>query len=577
MKVKDIITQALANKVSTIIFLVFSMMFTVACEMFAILVIRKLVDNVLVTPFTENPRLAFWVTTFVFTLLTWFGMKALIKNKAVSLGTYVSTELSNAAYSSGMRAELGEFGKIDNKEIVRKLSGDCEKIGEEYIGGSWVKFFNHLIFLIGVFITMMVMNPALGLITYVTLPVFYMILKTFGKFSNRLCQKAKLEIENNRQRVAENFEKINSIKLKNGVLLEEENFQKNSERYIQLKKRIEGLQDINYDKIFGLYIGGVIALILGIGGYLSTRGTAIPGTIVAFIVLIPFVFNAFRKLMTPYIGFKHIAFELSSIEELLSLRSEIRAEPINSLEAVNSLKFENVSYYGFSGNLESLNFEIKSGEKLGIIALDDYSSDLIFSLMTKIIRPKEGHISINNCDINKLNTFYLRDIVTGIPQKKSLFEDTIENNISYPLAFDEYKYNDALNRSGLKDYLNNFDNKDQTVINDDLELTEEMVHRITFANAFYRDSKIFVLNEATDGFDVRSEEAILKEIFKLKNKMIILMSNKTYNIVNCDKVLIIENERVLEYGNVSELLKDRNSVLSKLVKKVKVIKTTKVS
>jgi ABC-type multidrug transport system fused ATPase/permease subunit len=138
------------------------------------------------------------------------------------------------------------------------------------------------------------------------------------------------------------------------------------------------------------------------------------------------------------------------------------------------------------------------------------------------------------------------------------------------LEFDEYKYNDALNRSGLKDILNEYEDRDQTILKEDDPKTREMIELITLANAFYKDSKIFVLNDATSGLDARSEDAILKEIFKLKNKMIILMSNKTYNVVNCDKILIIENEQVLEYGKVSELLQDRNSAFSKLIKKVKV-------
>jgi ABC-type multidrug transport system fused ATPase/permease subunit len=424
---------------------------------------------------------------------------------------------------------------------------------------------------------MVAINPALGLITYVTLPVFYMLLKTFGKFIERIEIKATTEITNSNKKLAENFEKVSGIKLKNGILHEEENFQKQNERYIHLKKLTGGLRDISKSKLFTLFVGGVIALIFGVGGYISTREIIIPGTIVAFLLLIPFVFHSFKSLMHPNIGFKNITAEMASLEELLSLRSEIRSEPINSLEAIKSLKFENVSYYSERGNLESLNFEVKSGEKLGVIALDDYSSDLIFALITKIIRPKDGHISINNCDINKLNTFYLRDIVTGIPQEKTLFEDTIANNISYPLEFDEYKYNDALNRSGLKDFLSELENKDQTLLDKDFDLSDELMQRISFANAFYKDSKIIVMNEATAGMNVKSEEALLKEIFKLKNKIIILMSNKTYNIVNCDKVLIIENERVLEYGLVNELLQDRSSVLSKMVKKVKANRGAKVS
>jgi ABC-type multidrug transport system fused ATPase/permease subunit len=577
MRVKEIITQSLANKVSTIILLIFSMIMAVVAEMFAVLIIRNLVDRVFVTSITENPRLALWVTLFVISLFTWFGMNILSKNKAISLGTYVSTSLSKAAHSACLRAELCELKKIDNKEIVSKLTADCSKIGERYIGESWVNFFSHMVFLIGAFITMMAINPALGLITYVTLPVFYMLVKTFGKFVERIGTKATTEITSNQKRLSENFEKISGIKLKNGVLHEEENFQKQSERYIRLKKMTGGLRDVSKSKLFTLFVGGVIALIFGVGGYISTRETIIPGTIVGFLLLIPFVFYSFKNIMNPRIGFRYITSEMASLEELLSLRSEIRAEPINSLEAINSLKFENVSYYSERGNLESLNFEVKTGEKLGVIALDDYSSDLIFGLITKIIRPKEGNISINNCDINKLNTFYLRDIVTGIPNEKTLFEDTIANNISYPLEFDEYKYNDALNRSGLKDFLSELESKDQTLLDEEFELNDELMQRISFANAFYKDSKIIVMNEATAGMNVKSEEALLKEIFKLKNKIIVLMSNKTYQIINCDKVLIIENERVLEYGAVSELLQDRSSVLSKMVKKVKANRGAKVS
>ena len=121
------------------------------------------------------------------------------------------------------------------------------------------------------------------------------------------------------------------------------------------------------------------------------------------------------------------------------------------------------------------------------------------------------------------------------------------------------------------------ENKDQTLLDEEFPLSEELVHRISFANLFYKDSKIIVLNHATAGLDVKSEEELLKEVFKLKNKIIILMTDKIYQITNCDKVLILENENVLEYGAVGELLKDRNSVLAKLTKKAKASKGVKVS
>lgn len=577
MRVKEIITHSLGNKISTIILMIFSMIVTVVLEVFMVLVIRNMVDDVFVKVIDDNPGLALRVTFFVLAFLLWFGIKVLIKNRAALLGSHVSTSLKKAVFSAALRAELAELEKIDKGEIVRKITEDCEKIGEKYIGESWVNFFARLIFLVGIFISMMIVNPVLGLITYVTFPVFYMLLKTFGVFSERIEGKGKLEIRKKHEEIAEVLEKVSDIKLKNGVLREEENFQRQCDRYVEIKKLNEGLRDIRRDKLFALFLGGVLALIFGIGGYLSTRGDHIPGTIVGFLILTPFVFHAFRQMMNPQIGFSIIRQEMASLEEVLSLRSEIRAEPIKSLEAVTNLRFENVSHRGGDGAIEALNFEVKTGEKLGVISLDDYSSDLLFSLLTKIVRPREGQITINNCDINKISTFYLRDIVSGITSEKTLFKDSIANNISYPLEFDEYKYNDALNKSGLKAFLNEFENKDQTLLDEEFPLSEELVHRISFANLFYKDSKIIVLNHATAGLDVKSEEELLKEVFKLKNKIIILMTDKIYQITNCDKVLILENENVLEYGAVGELLKDRNSVLAKLTKKAKASKGVKVS
>ena len=228
MRVKEIITHSLGNKISTIILMIFSMIVTVVLEVFMVLVIRNMVDDVFVKVIDDNPGLALRVTLFVLAFLLWFGIKVLIKNRAALLGSHVSTSLKKAVFSAALRAELAELEKIDKGEIVRKITEDCEKIGEKYIGESWVNFFARLIFLVGIFISMMIVNPVLGLITYVTFPVFYMLLKTFGVFSERIEGKGKLEIRKKHEEIAEVLEKVSDIKLKNGVLREEENFRGNA-------------------------------------------------------------------------------------------------------------------------------------------------------------------------------------------------------------------------------------------------------------------------------------------------------------------------------------------------------------
>ncbi len=76
MRVKEIITHSLGNKISTIILMIFSMIVTVVLEVFMVLVIRNMVDDVFVKVIDDNPGLALRVTLFVLAFLLWFGIKA---------------------------------------------------------------------------------------------------------------------------------------------------------------------------------------------------------------------------------------------------------------------------------------------------------------------------------------------------------------------------------------------------------------------------------------------------------------------------------------------------------------------
>ena len=170
---------------------------------------------------------------------------------------------------------------------------------------------------------------------------------------------------------------------------------------------------------------------------------------------------------------------------------------------------------------------------------------------------------INNCDINKLNTYYLRDIVTYVPQNYELLDLSIEENIIYPLTLDEYKYNDALNKCKLKDLIFSLPNRDETKARE-ANLQASDVQKIALANAFYKDSPIMILDDSTSKLDSITEDNIMNEFYKLKNKISIVISNRITSVSKCDKILIINNGKVSEYGRVDELLANKHSSFAKM-------------
>ena len=187
-------------------------------------------------------------------------------------------------------------------------------------------------------------------------------------------------------------------------------------------------------------------------------------------------------------------------------------------------------------------------------------------MLIKLAKPKNGEISINNCDISKINTGYLRNIITSVYSRGPVIDSSICDNVIYPLEFNEYKYNDALNRSGIKDIVNTLPEKEKTNIYDE-RVSDDLLQRIVFANSFFKDSKIYLLKDATEQMETTSEVEMLNEVSKLKNKIVITITDRVYCLNKYDKVLILQEGEVLEYGTYDELMQNKTSTLYKLTRK----------
>ena len=132
------------------------------------------------------------------------------------------------------------------------------------------------------------------------------------------------------------------------------------------------------------------------------------------------------------------------------------------------------------------------------------------------------------------------------------------------MSLDEYKYNDSLNKCHLKDKIFSLSNRDETNARK-AEFTNADIQKIALANAFYKDSPIMILDDATSKLDAATEHDIMSEIYKLKNKITIIISNRITNLTKCDKILIINNGKVAEYGKTEELLEDKHSSYARMI------------
>lgn len=567
MNTKTHITNAINNKVNLIVGLSITTLFSSISCILSPYFLGNLIDSVI-----QRKSFTLWCALTILCLSIWGICELLKTNQTFILKNYITSTLQKEAYNCALRADLNDFYKIPTEEISRRINQDCLVVGEQYISKNVVNFISHVSFLIVMFITMMCISPVLGLIIICGIPIYYLSVVGLKKLYRRYKKETEKSFIESTQVVDENLVKIKDVKIKNGVAKEGVDYSNWFETNYKKQKYNWILNRLNSSLCFAIISVLITAITVCVGLSLAQGNTTFGVTVgnaVAFGVFVPSTYFVVSKLINIKIRTQSIEKEIVNLDEIYNLRSEQKSEPINSLDEIFSLRFSDVCFEDASGSISQISFDIKNNEKLGILNLDDSSNEIIYNLLTKIVKTRSGNITINNCEINKINTFYLRDLITAVSEESGLFDDTIINNISYPLPFDEYKYNDSLYKAKLKDTIFDLEYKDNTFVT---ELPDKVLQQIALANAFYKDSKIFVFNNATSKLDVKLEEEIVKEIYRLKNKLIVLITKQAYNLMNSDKILIIENGKTVEYGNTQELMKNKESLFYKSLRKIKLNK-----
>lgn len=567
------IIRMMFGKPKEFVFFVISTIIVALTEIFLIISSKNYIDTLK----ERNEIVSITVLTVIVLFINLIIFLTIRNITKTNISLNIRNKLINNAEVSVLNGNISDLEKEDVKKYINNIIANSNIISD-YIKNNILLLIQKVICFICFSITSVIVQPLLALITFISLPFYYMGLRTVDLALNKLSKKA-LDLETkNEEKVNYVLDVIKDIKLKDGIQLEKDDLNDmiNNESNVLVRKSF--LELVSKCFISILFEGIVIAICFGLTGFLYKTGNSVTtGTIFYYIITTPILFGIIYNCMHMKISSSHISKECFELDYLNNLHSEIKSEPITSLDEIHNFKFKEVSLRcGDSYILNNITFELKKGEKLGILSNDRLSKNAILDIISKIIKDHTGEVLINNCEINKICTSHLRKIISFISYDNIVFDKTILENIIYPEKFDEYKYNDALNRSGLKDIVSHFPNKGETYITEDLENYQDIKRRVVFANAFYHDSKIYIFNDATSDYNPLLEHELFDEIYKLKNKLIINMTDKPYLLNNSDKILIIEDGNIVEYGKYEDLINDKTSQYYKMIKKV-VVKKTKIS
>ena len=200
--------------------------------------------------------------------------------------------------------------------------------------------------------------------------------------------------------------------------------------------------------------------------------------------------------------------------------------------------------------LDNINLSISIGESIGIYGESGSGKTTILNLLTGLLKPTEGQITVDENTLQPNNEEWLSQ-VGYVPQSVYLTSDTVAENIAYGLDLenvDRELLNNAIKSSNLFKTINILPNKERTLISEaGRNFSGGQIQRIGIARGLYKKPKILILDESTSNLDENNEKEILSTLMKLKNKItIIFISHKLNSLKFCDKIYELRNKKLYE-------------------------------
>ena len=313
-----------------------------------------------------------------------------------------------------------------------------------------------------------------------------------------------------------------------------------------------------------LFVESVICIILGYGGYLVHQEVFTPGMLVAFI-------SYFTSIVWPVMAVSQLIdmtsrgkASLKRVSELLDAGEDVKdkdsAAKIENVEG--NIEFKNLTFRYPGADYDALSdvsFKINAGENVGIIGKTGSGKTTLVDLILRTYNVPDGALFVDGHDVNDITIKSLRDFCAYVPQDNFLFSDTIEKNIAF--ASDGGDINDvirAAQMSNVDDNIKEFSEGYSTVLGErGVTVSGGQKQRISIARALMKNAPILILDDSVSAVDTDTERVIISNLREnRRGKTTILIAHRISTVEKMDKIVFIDDGKILAVGTHEELLRD---------------------
>ncbi|WP_044640462.1 ABC transporter ATP-binding protein [Risungbinella massiliensis] len=537
------------------------LIFATAADMGGTYLVSYFIDHYLVPKKLDSTVI--WGSIGAFILLHGIaaGFNFLQVYQFRNLANWVVRDIREKLFTRVQGYALSYFDRTPAGVIVSRITNDTENLFELYISVLSNVLYN-AIYIIGIYVTLYLLDPMLATYTLFVLPLAFVLIYTYQRVTKASFQTLRQKISQMNVQLNESIQSMNIIQA----------FRQQK----RMRERFDGLNQAHYQaaitnlRYFGLLLRpamkflsqlSLVLLILYFGHQSTTMTSVQVGVMYGFLTLLTRLFEPINEIMQRLTSLQQA---VVSAERVFALLDHEEPAPEGNKEAdaqieEGRVEFRNVtfSYDGKTDVLHDISFVAEPGQTVALVGHTGSGKSTISQLLLRFYQPQKGEIYLDNRPLAQFADEELRNKTGYVLQEPFLFYGNIEHNIRlHQKEITRQEIQDAAEFVQAAPFIESFPNQYQEPVRErGANFSSGQRQLLSFARTMVRKPKILVLDEATASVDTETEEIIQSSLEKMRSgRTTIAIAHRLSTIQNADQILVLHRGRIVERGKHQELL-----------------------
>ena len=458
-----------------------------------------------------------------------------------------------------MYQDIEYLNKMRSGELLSRIMNDLNRI-QDVVSTQLPAIMIKIMLIITLAGYVLYQSPTLAFYFLFIMPLALFPLQILAKKMKKYSKRSQESTSNLTVRLTEIFNNIEVIKSNSSQTFEHKRFKEENYHFF-----ISSIKQVRINAMTGpaLEVFGSIAvsIVIYVGALEVINEELTVGTFFAFTTALFMLYDPIKVLAKIHNKMQDALAATERLEELFQNKATIVSGD-KELQYVDNILFKDVSlFYDKERALQNINLKASKGKVYALVGDSGAGKSSFINLLVRFYDPNTGKIEINNENIKYYTLESLHHKIALVTQRIFIFQDTVLSNVCYGSKEDRTKAIEALKKAQAWDFIEKLDEGIDTPLDEfGVNLSGGQRQRIALARAIYKEPEILILDEATSALDNKSERAIQIALEGLKESMItFVVAHRLSTIEHADMILLLENGKIIDYGDYEELLKKSES------------------